>query len=41
MADEEDGQDTGEQGLYNKQWVMTVEPLPEEDYKQGGPVCDR
>jgi hypothetical protein len=38
VADEEDGQDPGEQGL----WVfMTVEPLPGEEYKQGGPVCGK
>ncbi len=40
MADEEDGQDPGEQRLLIAV-VMTVEPLPEEEYRRGGPACDR
>ncbi len=38
MADEKDGQDPGEQGLWV---VMTVEPLPGEECRRGGPACDR
>ncbi len=40
MADEEDGKDPCELG-----WllaiVLTVEPLPEEEYRRGGPACGR
>ncbi len=40
MADEEDGQNPGEQGSLIV-IVLTVEPLPAEEYRRRDPACDR
>ncbi len=38
MANEEDGEDPDEQGLL-LEMVLTVKPLPGEEYRRGGPAC--
>jgi hypothetical protein len=40
VADEEDGQDPGELGLLLVM-VLTVESLPGEECRRGGPACGR
>jgi hypothetical protein len=40
VADEEDGENPGEQGSLIV-IVLTVEPLPAGEYRRRGPACDR